>query len=294
MSESLNDLRQRLAGVSQTRQITNAMFLLSTSTLKKTLAGMDYSLRYHDALRGTMREILSISQDAGIRNRYLEVSPKGTSLYLSVMGDKGLCGNYNYSVAALTAEVKRKRENAMLYCFGLEGEEYLKARGLQPDRVLPGSSMHPDLRLARDLSKALIDMYITDEVNEVYIIYTPYRAVNREPVCFRMLPLLSSDFPEIPERDVPSELLYEPSAEAVFEHIVPLYCASLLYNILVQACASENAARMDAMQSATDNADEMINELGARMNAVRQLSITNEITEIAAATAQRERGEQRQ
>lgn len=290
MNESLNDIRQRLQGVSQTRQITNAMFLLSTSTLKKLLADMEYSLRYHNALRGAMREILSITQDAGIRNRYLEVSPKGTALYLSVMGDKGLCGNYNYSVAALTAQVKRERENAMLYCFGLEGEEYLKAHGLQPDRVLPGSSMHPDLQLAREISKALIDMYITDEVNEVYLIYTPYRAANRVPVCFRMLPLLHTDFPELPERALPTELLYEPSAEAVFEHIVPLYCASLLYNILVQACASENAARMDAMQSATNNADGMIEELSARMNAVRQLSITNEITEIAAATAQRERG----
>lgn len=290
MNESLNDLKQHLSSVRQTRQITNAMFLLSTSMLKKMLADMEYSVRYRDSLRNTMREILSVTEDAGIRNRYLEVSPKGTALYLSVMGDKGLCGNYNYNVASLTAQVKQTRGNAMLYCFGLEGEEYLKARSLFPDRVLPGSSMHPDLQLARELSKTLIDMYITDEVNEVYIIYTPYRAAKREPVCFRMLPLLPADFTDLTERDAPAELLYEPSAEAVFEHIVPLYCASLLYNILVQACASENAARMDAMQNATSNADTMMQNLQARINAVRQLNITNEITEIAAATSLRERG----
>ncbi len=290
MSESLNDIKQRLISVKQTRQITNAMFLLSTSTLKKMLAGMDYSFRYQAALRQTMREILSITQDAGIHNRYLEVSPKGTALYLSVMGDKGLCGNYNYSVAALTAEVKRKNTDSKLYCFGLEGEEYLKARGLTPDRVLPGSSMHPDLKLARDLSRTLIDMYITDEVNEVYIIYTPYKTAGRAPVCFRMLPLMKSDFLDAAERDTPEELLYEPSAEAVFEHVVPLYCSSLLYNILVQASASENASRMDAMQNASSNADKMIDELQSRMNAVRQLNITNEITEIAAASGLREKG----
>lgn len=290
MSESLNDIKQHLMSVKQTRQITNAMFLLSTSTLKKMLAGMEYSLRYQAALRQTMREILGITQDAGIRNRYLEVSPKGTALYLAVMGDKGLCGNYNYSVAALTAEIKREKADSMLYCFGLEGEEYLKARGLTPDRVMPGSSMHPDLKLARDMARALIDMYITDEVNEVYVIYTPYKSVGRAPVCFRLLPLLKSDFLDTMKRDTPNELLYEPSAEAVFEHMVPLYCSSLLYHILMQASASENASRMDAMQSASSNADQMIEELQRKMNAVRQLTITNEITEIAAASGLREKG----
>ncbi len=290
MSESLSDIKQHLASVRQTRQITNAMFLLSTSMLKKTLAGMEYSLRYRESLRGAMREILEMSEDAGIRNRYLEVSPKGTSLYLSVMGDKGLCGNYNYALAALTSQIKREKPGSMLYCFGLEGEEYLKARGLRPDRVLPGSSMHPDLTLARELSKALIDMYVTDEVNEVFIIYTPYKAANRAPVCRRMLPLLQGDFTDSASRGRPNEMLYEPSAESVFEHIVPLYCSALLYNILVQASASENAARMDAMQSATNNADEMLRTLEGRMNAVRQLTITNEITEIAAATQLLKRG----
>ena len=290
MSESLNDIKQHLISVKQTRQITNAMFLLSTSTLKKMLAGMEYSQRYQNALRETMREVLSVTQDAGVHHRYLEVSPSGTALYLSVMGDKGLCGNYNYSVAALTAQVKKEKENALLYCFGLEGEAYLKARGLAPDRVLPGSSMHPDLQLAREIARALIDMYITDEVNEVYVIYTPYQAAGRAPVCRRILPLMKADFLDMTERDAPDELLYEPSAEAVFEHLVPLYCSSLLYNILIQASASENAARMDAMQSATNNADKMIDELQSRMNAVRQLSITNEITEIAAAGGLREKG----
>ena len=290
MKESLNDIKQHLASVKQTRQITNAMFMLAASTLKKTLSGMDYGLRYRDSLRAAMGEILSITEDAGIRNRYLEVSPQGVALYLSVMGDKGLCGSYNYAVAALTAQVKRERRDAKLYCFGLEGEEYLKARGVFPDRVLPGSSMHPDLALSRELAKTLIDLYLTDTVNEVYIIYTPYRAYKRAPVCMRMLPLIAADFTDEKQRERPSELLYEPSAEAVFEHTVPLYCSALLYNILMQSSASENAARMDAMQSATDNADAMLSELQTKLNAVRQLTVTNEITEIAAATQLLERG----
>ena len=97
MSESLNDIKQRLISVKQTRQITNAMFLLSTSTLKKMLAGMDYSFRYQAALRQTMREILSITQDAGIHNRYLEVSPKGAALYLSVRLSRVRCSNSSSS-----------------------------------------------------------------------------------------------------------------------------------------------------------------------------------------------------
>lgn len=291
MAESLSGIRQHLDSVRQTRQITNAMYLLSASRYKRALAGMQYHLRYMENIRRTMREILYVTKGAGIRHIYLEKSPKGTALFMSVMGDKGLCGSYNSAVAAMTAEQLKTKADPKLVCFGQIGSEYLTRRGIVPDAVYPGSSMHPDPELAASLSQKLLDAYITDEVNEVYLIYTPYGRGAREPVCFRLLPLLRHDFTDLPEaRRLPTEMLYEPSAEAVFTHIVPQYCAGILYDILMQAAACENAARMEAMQSATENADGMIRELQMKLNAVRQLNITNEITEIAAASTLQKKG----
>ena len=291
MAESMRTIRRRIAGIEQTRQITNAMYLLSATGYKRTLRGMDYALQYTEALRRAMSRILHVNSGAGLRDIYMQRSEKGVALYMSVMGDKGLCGGYNNAVAALTAERLQATPEAKLVCFGRIGGEYLTRRGRVPEAVYPGSSMHPDLELAERLSKKLIDAYLTDEVNEVFVIYTPYKKTAREPVCFRLLPLFEDDFADLSDSaPLPEELLYEPSAEAVFRHIVPQYCAGLLYQFLIQSSACENAARMDAMQSATRNADEMLGALTARLNAVRQTTITNEITEIAASAALLKKG----
>lgn len=290
MHNSLRDIKNRIESVRQTRQITGAMYLLSTSQLRKMTANMEYTIGYMERLRKTMSDILRVTKGAGIHNRYLDKDVRGTALFMPVMGDKGLCGNYNNAVALLTAEKLKKYEDPLVYCFGEVGRDYLTAKGVKVDRVLPGSSMHPDLNLARDLAETLIEMYLTEEVNEVYIIYTPFTKGERTPVSFRLLPLLRHDFGDLDRPYAPTELLYEPSAQEVFEHIVPLYCSSLLYDILVQSSASENAARMEAMKNATDNADEMLKSLTSSLNAVRQLNITSEITEIAAATSLRNKG----
>ena len=290
MADTLREIKNRIDGAVQTRQITGAMYLLSSSNLKRLTAKMEYTLRYQSRLRKTMSDVLYVTEGAGIRNRFLEKDSKGTALIMTVMGDKGLCGGYNGAVLRLTQETMRRFHAPLVYCFGELGKNYLANRGIRVDKVLPGSSMHPDLTLARRLANELIEMYVTDRVNEVYVVYTPFTRGAREPVCYKLLPLLREDFSDLHRPHAPEELLYEPSAEEVFEHTVPLYCASLLYDFLVQSSASENAARMEAMKSAGENADEMIEKLTSQMNAARQLSITQELTELAATTLQREKG----
>ena len=280
---SLSDIKQHLASVTQTRQITNAMYLLSVSRLKKALTSIDYNVQYMKDLRAVMDDILYVTQGADIHNLFFRKDDSGTALFLSIMGDKGLCGDYNTAVAVRTAEEMKKYDSPLLYCFGMVGKEKLQARGLKADKVLPGSSMHPSIAVASELSKSLVEKYLTKEVNEVYIVYTPYSKGERKPVCLRLLPLLHEDFVDEWDNKEPGEVLFEPSAEEALEHFAPLYCTGMIYGMLMQAAASENAARMEAMQSATSNADEMIAKLQTELNAVRQLSITNEITEIAAA-----------
>lgn len=289
MSSTFNDIKNRLASVKDTRQMTNAMYLLSAARLKKAMRSMDYTLDYNDCLRRTMTDILSRTEDAKLHHIYLERSPKGRALIMCVMGDKGLCGGYNSDVALLTQHVLRKTPEAAVACFGRLAYDFLRGKGITPAEVFPGSSMHPEFSLAQSIADRLVEEYLTDAINEVFIVYTPYsRKGKLKPVCTRLLPLFGADFTDL-EETPPDALLYAPGPEAVFEHIVPLYCAALLYNILVQASASENSARMEAMQNACDNADTMIDELATEMNTVRQGTITNEITEISAAAEARKK-----
>lgn len=289
MSGTYNDIKLRLQSVKQTRQMTNAMHLLSAARLKKTMRSMDYTLDYNDSLRRLMTDILAEAEDNKLHHIYLEKSQQGTALYLCVMGDKGLCGGYNGDVAQLTLQKLTEHPESSVCCFGRVGYDFLRRKGMKPLQVFPGATMHPEFSLAAQISAELLEKYLTDEYNEVFVIYTPFsRKGKLKPVCARLLPLMRDDFTDLDE-DVPADMIYAPDPATVFEHIVPLYCAALLYNMLVQAGASENSARMEAMQSACDNADAMIDSLSTEMNAVRQLTITNEITEIAAAAEARKK-----
>lgn len=283
MSGSLNNIKHRLSGVKQTKQITNAMYLLSASRLKKAMVGMDYILNHIEAMERSMADILKQNTGAELHDQYFEISPKGTSMIMCIMGDKGLCGSYNNDVAHLTLQKLNEHKNAELCCFGQIGADFLKNKGIEPTKIFPGSSMHPEFDLANKIAQELIEDYLTDRINEVYVIYTPYSRAGREkPVCMRLLPFLYEDFVSFDDHSKES-LIYEPGAKEVFDHIAPFYCGSVLFDLLMESSASENAARMEAMLSACENADEEIYELENELNTVRQLTITNEITEISAA-----------
>lgn len=291
MSSSLNDIKRRLSSVKQTKQITNAMYLLSASKLKKAMAGMDYIIDHIEAMERSMADILRQNTGAELHDQYFEISPKGTSMIMCVMGDKGLCGSYNNDVALLTMKKLKETKNAEVCCFGKIGADFLKNKGIEPTKVFPGSSMHPEFLLAKEIAEDLIENYLTDRINEVYIIYTPYSKTGREkPVCTRLLPFLYEDFVSFDDH-TETFLLYEPGAREVFDAIAPFYCASVLYDMLMESSASENSARMEAMLSACDSAEEQIFELGNELNTVRQLTITNEITEISAAAEARKKSE---
>ena len=278
------ELKRRLNSVTQTKQITGAMYLLSVSRLKRSMESVDYQKNYIGTLRRTMADVLKVAEGAGVRSVFLDGSPKGSSLFLSVLGDKRLCGDYNNAVAALTEEQLAKKNDPLLYCFGMVGKEILTAKGIAPDRALEGSSMHPSPEQAKKLAKELLGAYLTDEVNEVYVVYTPYAGAAGKPKCFRLLPLQRGDFEDVSGECPPDEMLFEPGAREALDAFAPQYCAGMLYSMLMQSAASENAARMEAMQSAADNADDMIKELETQLKTARQLSITNELAEITAAT----------
>lgn len=282
---SIRDIKQRLTSIEQTRQITNAMYLLSTSMMRKSMQNVAYNVEYMNLLRAVMKDIIENTKGAGLHNHYIDKSENGRALFVAIAGDKGLCGGFNAAIAQLTKEKMSLKEDSVLYTFGLIGADYFANRSLSVAKQLNGSSMHPSIHTAREITNEVLELYNSGEVNEIYFVYNRYFGSSVHfPVCIRLLPLLRHDFTDVGElEDVPSELLFEPSPEAVLKYIVPLYCTGLIYDILMQSSTAENSARLEAMQSATRNADGMIEKLHMDMNAARQLAITNEITEIAAA-----------
>lgn len=282
---SMGELKAHLNAVKQTRQITNAMYLLSTSRMKKAMQNIDFNLAYLNKLRVTIKDILSKAKHNDIHNRFIEQQGEGQTLFIAVSSDKGLCGGFNSAVAELTAKKMSEREEPLLFSVGSIGTSLLSAKGLHPTYSKNSMLRVPTLDAAEAVASAIIELYRKHEVNEAFVVYTQYESsAVQKPVCRRLLPLLRRDFTDLEyEYKYTAYPIYEPNVSAVFENLVSHYVTGFMYDVFMQSTASENCARMSAMQSATENADGMIAELSAKINAERQLAITNEITEISAA-----------
>lgn len=282
---SMSELKSRLHAASQTRQITGAMYLLSTSRMKKAMRNIDFNLDYMLKLRLTMKDILSKAKHNDLHNRFIEQQGEGVKLYIVITSDKGLCGSYNSDIVNLAVKELKENPDSILLSIGSKGSENFRSAGIVPDYEWCDMLTNPSLFMANDLAETIIDLYKLHEVNEAYVVYTEYHSVSeRTPVIKRLLPLLRRDFLDIEyEYKYNAIPIYEPSATEVFDKLVPHYIKGFMYDVFMQSATSENCARMEAMQSATDNADKMIDDLTKKINAERQLSITNEIIEISSA-----------
>lgn len=280
-----NEIKQRLKAVSETRQITNAMYLLSSSRMKKAMQNIDFNLFYMKRLRATIKDILSKAKRNNIHDKFIDDNGSGSAVFVVITSDKGLCGGYNSAVIHEALSKMKDYDEPLVISLGLMGDRLLKNAGITPEFSWYGASQHPTLNLAEQVANKLIELYLTNDYHEVYIVYTEFvNSSVQTPKCVRLLPLLRRDYTDVNyEYNYQAQAIYEPSIEKVFEHLVYQYITGFMYDVFMQSSASENIARMTAMQNATRNADEMTAALSAQLNAARQLQITNEITEIAAA-----------
>ncbi len=280
-----NEIKQRLKAVSETRQITNAMYLLSSSRMKKAMQNIDFNLFYMKRLRATIKDILSKAKRNNIHDKFIDDNGSGSAVFVVITSDKGLCGGYNSAVIHEALSKMKDYDEPLVISLGLMGDRLLKNAGITPEFSWYGASQHPTLNLAEQVANKLIELYLTNDYHEVYIVYTEFvNSSVQTPKCVRLLPLLRRDYTDVSyEYNYQAQAIYEPSIEKVFEHLVYQYITGFMYDVFMQSSASENIARMIAMQNATRNADEMTAALSAQLNAARQLQITNEITEIAAA-----------
>lgn len=277
--EKANEIRKHIGAVEETRKITNAMYLVATSRLRKVMSHIESNKKYYMRIQKAMKDILNRSEN--LSHRYLTDSGDRTT-FIVVAGDKGLAGSYNADVLNFAMDkITGCKNEISLISVGLVAGDFLRSHGLHPDIEMTGTIQSPSLGYARKIAFDIMDIYDRGLTDEAHIIYTSFFGKTKNmPVERRLLPLMKSDYDDIKGSPHAGTIIYEPSMEELFSHLVPQYLIGIVFEALVQSYASEHYARMNAMQSATRNADEMLKKLKTEYNMARQSAITQEITEI--------------
>jgi F-type H+-transporting ATPase subunit gamma len=277
---SMRDIKRRRSSITSTQQITKAMKLVSTVKLQKTRARAERSKPYFDKMYETVTSMLAKS--GTITHPYLNPQDSPKKAVILITSNRGLAGGYNSNVIKTVTGSGLAREDIILYSVGHKGREQLLRKGYQEAKDYSEAIENPIFSDAKEICEDVLAAYAAGEVGEIYLAYTYFKnTVVHEPKLLKLLPV------EIDEADVEAArentlMNFEPEAEEALDVIIPKYVTSIIYGALVESVASENGARMQAMDSATSNAEEMISKLTLQYNRARQGSITQELTEIIA------------
>ena len=279
---SMRDIKRLKSSISSTQQITKAMKLVSTVKLQKAKGHAEQANPYFNYMYQTVTSMLAKS--GSINHPYLTGKDSEQKAVIVITSNRGLAGGYNANVVKLITESDLPKDKLSIYAIGNKGRESLEHKGYSIVKELPELIETPTYDEASALAREALASYEKGEIGEIYLAYTHFKnTVVHEPKLIKLLPVDIEDMPEQEEDNV--LMNYEPNQEEALNLIIPKYVTSLLYGALVEAVASENGARMQAMDSATSNAEEMISDLSLKYNRARQGSITQELTEIIAGAS---------
>lgn len=276
---SLREIRQRKSSIQSTLQITKAMKLVSTVKLRKASVHAEAASPYFHAMYETVTSIAARS--GSLDHPYLKAGDSMKKAVVVITSNRGLAGAYNANVVKLVTESGLPGEHVKVYAIGRKGRESLERKGYEIARDCSDMMDSPKYAEAAAVCKEILEEYVSGEIGGLYLAYTHFKnTVSHVPTLRKLLPV------EMEMNRTASLTLmnYEPNAEEVLSRIIPVYVTSLFYGALVEAEASEHGARMQAMDSAAANAEEMISDLALKYNRARQSSITRELTEIIAGT----------
>ena len=284
---SAKEIQDRMRSIKDTLKITNAMYMISSSKLKKSKKMLADTEPYFYTLQSEMSRILRHLPD--MNSIYFKTNAeiperKRKAGYIVITADKGLAGSYNHNILKLAEEELEKRDDYKLFVLGELGRHYFEQKGINIDKQFHFVVQDPSLSRARRIAEDLLKLYHENQLDELYIIYTTMvNAMQEEAQVAQLLPLKKTDFKIPVPIDIPLEgLALKPSAEEVMDHIVPNYVVGFVYGALVEAFSCEQNARMMAMEGATNSAKQMLKELDIEYNRARQAAITQEITYVIA------------
>ena len=277
---SMRDIKRRKGSVQSTQQITKAMKLVSTVKLQKAKQRAEETTNYFDAMYNTAQSMLA--KTGNINHPYLNPSDSTKKLVIMITSNKGLAGGYNSNVIKLITQGEFKKEEVMISAVGKKGKEYMTRAEYAIVSDHCDMIDFPLYENAREIAKEALDLFAKGEVGEIYLAYTHFKnTVSHIPTLIKLLPVEADENRQQTEEDkVPMN--FEPKEEEALQLIIPTYITSLIYGGMLESVASENGARMQAMDSATSNAEEIIDKLTLQYNRARQGAITQELTEIIA------------
>ena len=282
------EIKNRMTSVRDTQKITNAMYLIASTKLRKAKSDLDMTRPYFNAVLAEIKRIFRINED--VESRYFyppsgEHELPGSYGYLVITADKGLAGAYNHNVIKEAERMMAEHDDPKLFVVGEYGRHYFMSHNIPIEQSFLYTAQNPTVHRAREISSILLDFFDRGELSKLFVIYTDMKgAINYNVTAKRLLPFHRAQFitPEIREEPIKRQFEFYPSIEAVLDNIVPGYVTGFIYSALTDSFCSEQNARMNAMDSANRNAEKLLSELSVRYNHVRQSAITQEITEISS------------
>jgi len=285
---NMSDIRFHIKSVKQTRQITNAMHMVSAARMRRALDGIQKNRAYFYRALDIIVDIRCHTGD--ISHPYITHRSGKKVAYIVVAGEKGLSGSYNHAVLALADRLMENQEVVALYTIGSVASFHYIRQGKQPDRHFERLAEKPKLDQVRRMMTILTERYDRGEIDELRIVYTRFiNTLSREPMEQKLLPVELNDFKRqqvagiVDDSYDRTQILYDPSPTQVLDALIPQMLIGYVYGAIVHAYASENCSRMAAMENATRSADKMIDKLTQQYHSVRQLTITNELADIIGA-----------
>ena len=289
MAVSLNDIKTKIASTKNTSQITNAMQMVSAAKLGRSEEAARNFQIYAQKVRKLLTDILHGNGSGGSTNPMLISRPVKKTGYIVITSDRGLVGGYNASILKAVMELKEEYhpdgKDFEIICIGGMGADFFKARGIQPIYELRGLADQPSFDEVRKIISKTIEMYQNELFDELYVCYNHHvNTLTSQMRVEQMLPIVDLD-PNEADEEYSLTFELETSREEILEQLLPQYAESMIYGAIIDAKTAENAAGMTAMQTATDNAKKVINDLTIQYNRARQAAITQEITEIVAGAS---------
>ena len=293
---STAEIKGRIASVRQTQKITNAMYLIASTKLRKARSDLEATRPYFAALRTEIKRIFRTANGV-VDSPYFypadkEVDLDGTFGCLVITADKGLAGSYNQNVLKEAHRLLQEHPDTRLFVVGEYGRRFFAQRNIPIERSFLYTAQNPTLARAREISSLLLDQYDRGELQKIYVIYTDLEnGLRMTTRITRLLPFHRTYFCTATQEQISEATLFDfaPSPEAVLNGIMPSYLTGFIYSALIDSFCSEQNARMTAMDSANRNAEELLSSLSLQYNRVRQAAITQEITEITAGAKAQKR-----
>jgi len=273
---STKEIKTRIRSMESTKQITKAMEMVAASKLRRAQAQVISSRPYFEILYATIQDILSQNQEK--ESVYLKERPVKKSLYVVIAGDRGLAGGYNSNILKMVVS-QMEGKDAVVLPIGKKAMDYFRSHDVPVVNDAYGNAEDISVGDCFTISKLLCKAYLAGEADEIHLAYTRFDSVlSQTATTMQLLPLQAE------AKASQSTMEYEPDSETVLSTMIPEYLGGIFYGALCESRASEQAARRTAMDSATQNAEEMIADLSLQFNRARQAAITQEITEIVAGS----------